>query len=606
MDVSILQHSRDSSPQTVSISQVASQIRGGTWPPGYQPLLLVQGVYEGGVRQQDITRLSGLSVAVFSGVDDSSMAELREEACADPHTLLLYAVADSLVVIYPYELDIGYELYLQLQFYHKAFLYGNDYYEHLFDGRQSVRKGKYVGKRCTLAPDAAVYYNPQAEPFLAWEIKEGCRRQTSRPKSTEGLRERKPNYREEVMTQQEIEDWLTGHIELRRNVVTLRREYRWTDNDGVPHSQEAWQNFTDETLNTLWRRMEHVKHLESRFIRMTVESDFVADFNPFRHYLDSLPPWDGDDHLNVLAASVTVAGGMDGWLVFRHCLTKWIVGMIAGWLNASTVNHMVLVFIGAQGIYKTSWMNALLPPTLRSYFSTRTNVHKSDRDARLKMAQYGLICCEELDTMTKSEMNTLKGDITTAFIDERPAYGRYTEHLPHIASFCGTGNNMKFLNDPTGTRRWLAFEVKQILSPYEFPFDYQGIYSQAYHLYRNGFNYYFSKEEGDQLSLRNKRFSVPNMEELLVSRHFGKPASANSGRFIDVATALKIISDNISQKLHEDAVAAAFEKLGFVEQTVDGIPGYTVVVRDAGEMKARESLMATRAAQGQEDDDEKP
>ena len=41
---------------------------------------------------------------------------------------------------------MGYEVYLQRQFYHKAFLFGNDYYEEI-TGLQSQRKGKDVGKR---------------------------------------------------------------------------------------------------------------------------------------------------------------------------------------------------------------------------------------------------------------------------------------------------------------------------------------------------------------------------------------------------------------------------------------------------------------------------
>ena len=172
MEVSILQHAKDTSPKAVGISEIVDLIRGDQWPPGYQPVLLVQGTFDGGTRQQNLTRLSGLSAAVFCHVEGSSLAELREEARADPHTLLLYTTGDSLIVIYPYELDVGYEVYLQRQFYQKAFLFGNDYYERLL-GVQSVRKGKDAGKRCPLGHDAEAYYNPQAEPFLSWEIKEG-------------------------------------------------------------------------------------------------------------------------------------------------------------------------------------------------------------------------------------------------------------------------------------------------------------------------------------------------------------------------------------------------------------------------------------------------
>jgi predicted P-loop ATPase len=59
-------------------------------------------------------------------------------------------------------------------------------------------------------------------------------------------------------------------------------------------------------------------------------------------------------------------------------------------------------------------------------------------------------------------------------------------HRPHIASFCGTGNSLQFLSDPTGNRRWLPFEVKSIEPPHDNPLDYSNIYSQAYALYRQG------------------------------------------------------------------------------------------------------------------------
>ena len=418
MEVSLLQHNRDVSPQGMDIGRIVEMVRGNQWPPGYQPVLLVQGVFEGGTRQQDLTRLSGLSAAVFKmtnpGVEGSSLAELREEARADPHTLLLYTVGDSLVIVYPYELDVGYEVYLQRQFYQKAFLYGNDYYECLL-GMPAVRKGKDAGRRCPLGHDAEAYYNPQAEPFLSWEIKEGCRRQSSQPRSSEGLRERKPNYKEVYMSLGEIEEWLEKNIELRHNVI--------------------------------------IKPTKDEHLRKTIDSSFVADFDPFRDYLESLPPWDGGDYIRALALGVTVAGDFDEWCRFVECLRKWLVAMVAGWLDPETVNHEVLVFIGRQGIYKTTWMNALLPPPLRSYFCTQAGVGDNPKDEELALTQYALISCEELDTMTTHEMNKMKRAVTLSHVNVRPPFGRYTVHRKHIASFCGTGNNEKFLNDPTGTRR---------------------------------------------------------------------------------------------------------------------------------------------------------
>ena len=614
-EVSIIQHAKDTHPQTVTVGQVVEMIRGDQWPPGYQPLMLVQGTFEGGIRQKDITRLSGLSVVMFkvtdpappfghpapAGVGNGSLPELREEARDDPHTLLLFTTRDTLTVVFPYELDVGYELHLQRQFYRKAFLFGSDYYEQLL-GLESVRKGKSAGVQCPLAHDPQVYYNPQAEPFLAWEVKEGCRRQSSRPKNQGGLRERKPNYRETMMSLEEIEEWVEGHIELRRNVITMQKEYRWKeDTSSPPESGGEWRNFDDEAFNDVWRPLQKIKDTKEDHLRRTLDSSFVTSYNPFTAYLESLPPWDGDDYIRGLALTVSVAGGDGEWLRFSECLRKWLVAMVAGWLHPEAVNHEVLVLIGRQGIYKTTWMNALLPPPLRSYFSTLSGVGDNPKDEELALTQFGLISCEELDTMTTREMNRMKRAVTLSHVNVRPPYGRYTVHRKHIASFCGTGNNEKFLNDPTGTRRWLAFKVENITPPGVLPFEYEGIYAQAYWLYRNGFEYWFSGEEAKRIDAGNSRFRVANLERQLVYRHYRLPSGADAGELVSVADAMLQISGSITSRLRKEAVEQAFIDLGFEPMEVDGMSGYRAVRRTPEEINGLGRQLAARVGRAKHD-----
>ena len=75
--------------------------------------------------------------------------------------------------------------------------------------------------------------------------------------------------------------------------------------------------------------------------------------------------------------------------------------------------------------------------------------------------------------------------VTQRYVDERRAYGRNKVHLPHVASFVTTGNNLQFLTDDTGNRRWLPFEVEDIDSPWEADIPYEGIYSHTYALYQD-------------------------------------------------------------------------------------------------------------------------
>ena len=294
--------------------------------------------------------------------------------------------------------------------------------------------------------------------------------------------------------------------------------------------------------------------------------------------------------------SVNVKGDNDEQFLFAEYLKKWLVGMVAGWVNPQVVNNVILVLIGPQGAYKTTWFNYLLPPELRRYFYTKTNASRMSKDDLLVLAQYGLVCCEELDTMRLSELNQLKAAVTMLSVDERAAYARYHEHRPHIASFCGTGNSLQFLSDPTGNRRWLPFEVESIEPPHDNPLDYQAIFSQAYTLYRQGFRYWFSQQpEIERLAVHNQQFETANLELELVAQYFRKPQGNEPSEFISAAMALQIIGANITQKLSKDMVSRAFTKLGFQSRRTSNFRGYVAVRRSAEEMRSMRYQMAAGA-----------
>lgn len=272
-------------------------------------------------------------------------------------------------------------------------------------------------------------------------------------------------------------------------------------------------------------------------------------------------------------------------LSFEECLRKWLVAMIAGWLDSEAVNNVILVFIGRQGANKTTWFNYLLPPELKQYFYTKTNAKRMTKDDLIALSQYALICCEELDTMSASEMNQLKAAVTMQYINERAAYAHYAEQRKHINSFCGTGNNPEFLNDPTGTRRWLPFEVESIVSPRQHPFNHPGIYAQAYALYKSGYRYWFTDEEIERQNRHNSKFETPRLEQELVDLYFRKPSEGETGEFVSVARAMQIIGCNITQKLSSQKISKAFFDLGFSRLRTKHSRGYIAIIRTAEEIR---------------------
>lgn len=384
-------------------------------------------------------------------------------------------------------------------------------------------------------------------------------------------------------TVEEIKSFLDGHISLRFNEITSRVEYEIPADNTDAH---RFMPVNDRIVNSLWSQMSTITRVNIQDMYRVIESDYVPVFNPFKEYLNNLSKPGEQDYIRELAQTVRVKGGEQEQKLWHLYLKKWLVGMVASWISEDVVNNVILVLIGEQGAYKTTWFNYLLPPPLKQYFYTKTNANRMSKDDILTLAQYALVCCEELDTMRPAELNQLKAAVTMPSIDERAAYAHYHEHRKHIASFCGTGNNTQFLSDPTGNRRWLPFEVESILSPREHPFHYEGIYAQALSLYTSGFQYWFTKEEIQELNRHNKQFETPHLEHELVDLYFRRPIDSELGEFISVARALQMISNGISQKLSAVNVGRAFSDLGFKRVRTNSCRGFIVVCRTPEEIKA--------------------
>lgn len=397
-------------------------------------------------------------------------------------------------------------------------------------------------------------------------------------------------------TVEEIKSFLDGHVSLRFNEITSRVEYELPEDKEDKTEAHRFADarrfipVNDRIVNSLWSQMSTITRVNIQDMYRVIESDYVPVFNPFKAYLNNLcqsVKSVGDrDYIQELAQTVRVKGGEQEQMLWHLYLKKWLVGMVASWISDDVVNNVILVLIGEQGAYKTTWFNYLLPPPLKQYFYTKTNANRMSKDDILTLAQYALVCCEELDTMRPAELNQLKAAVTMPSIDERAAYAHYHEHRKHIASFCGTGNNTQFLSDPTGNRRWLPFEVESIVSPRDHPFHYEGIYSQALALYESGFQYWFTKEEIQELNRHNRQFETPRLEHELVDLYFRRPTDSELGEFMSVARALQMISNGISQKLSAVNVGRAFSDLGFKRVRTNSSRGFIVVCRTPEEIKA--------------------
>ena len=221
--------------------------------------------------------------------------------------------------------------------------------------------------------------------------------------------------------------------------------------------------------------------------------------------------------------------------LWRVCFKKWFVAMVASWMKDEVVNHTVLVLVGRQGIFKTTWLDNLIPPELRAYSSKLPLSGQISKDDRLRLCENGMLNIDELDAMCGREMNIVKSLLTSTDVNERAAYGRLKERRVRLASFCASTNKREFLTDITGNRRWLPFEVESIQNPFHTIIPYERLYAQAKALVEEGmFSYWFDMDEMEVMEAHNEEFRAQENEEQLLPILFDVPAEGK-GEFMTTA-----------------------------------------------------------------------
>ncbi len=406
----------------------------------------------------------------------------------------------------------------------------------------------------------------------------------------------------------DMEQFLDDTIKVRYNTIVSQPEFYYLEdnadadvdaNDNVDANADIskkWTLLTGNDLNSLWRRMSKQTGLtlDPNQLRNLLNSDYSPQYNPFEEYIRSLPQWDGvTDHIAGVAAMVTVRGEHD---YFARCFKKWFVGFIAGLFDPEEVNHEILVLIGHQGKYKSTFFRYLLPPELRCYSTLKLMNESVSKDELFKLAQMALVCLEEIDHMKQRELNQLKALTTMSTINERRAYGKYHEHLKHIASFCATGNNLHYLTDRTGNRRFLSFEVIGIEVPQQHAYDYAGLYAQAYHLWRTGYRYWLDDEENAELDRHNRQFEEPCLEEELILTYLRRPEGDETGEFLTAARIIELIGQYVRTRLSPKRVAMAMNRLAFEQRRVKDVRGWLAVTLSGDDIKNNQRMNAHRSS----------
>lgn len=354
-----------------------------------------------------------------------------------------------------------------------------------------------------------------------------------------------------------IEAFLKNRYDFRFNTIKSKPEFKRKDLDMVFHAVSKFN------INSFKRELDAVGiNTSADNIRAILESDFSPKIHPVKDYFLNLPRIEPTDkgYIERLAETVHVANP-EKW---QEYLTKWLIALVANAVQTvGCQNHTCLVLTGNQGKFKTTWLDHLCPKSLRSYLFTG-KIDPQNKDVLTLIAEYLFINIDDqLKSLNKRDENELKNLITTPAVKYRRPYDVYIEEYPHLASFMASVNGNDFLTDPTGSRRFLPFEVVSIDIESALRINMDNVFSEVLWLYHNDFRYWFVDEEIDELHKLSQSFHVQTVEYEMLMQGFER-LKEDESNFMTTAQILNYLKMYSSIRLSEKRMGEALRKAGFV------------------------------------------
>ena len=122
-------------------------------------------------------------------------------------------------------------------------------------------------------------------------------------------------------------------------------------------------------------------------------------------------------------------------------------------------------------------------------------------------------------------------------------------------------------------------------SPWERTTDYDGIYAQAYALWKQGFRYWFDDEENAELERHNRQFEEPNIEEELILTYLRQPYGEEAGEFLTATRIIELVGMYVKCPLSPKRVAFAMRRLGFEQRRTKSARGWNAVILTGDDIK---------------------
>lgn len=214
----------------------------------------------------------------------------------------------------------------------------------------------------------------------------------------------------------------------------------WRSKDETPY----WTDTDDACLRNYFATKYLIKGkgiIDDALQEVTQDNKF----HPVRQYLTGLT-WDGECRVDTLFIDYI---GAEDTEYIKAVTRKWMCGAVARVMEPGVKFDTAIVLYGSQGLGKS----LILERLGRKWFNNSL-VDIKTKDALEQIQGSWINELAELAPTYKNDNEIVKAFISRTSDRFRSPYGRRTEEYPRQCVFAGSTNNLMFLKDRTGNRRF--------------------------------------------------------------------------------------------------------------------------------------------------------
>ena len=376
-----------------------------------------------------------------------------------------------------------------------------------------------------------------------------------------------------------VEQFLKNNYLFRHNVLSGKIEYAKLPAKDEPEYRDLTPEAEMSIIIRARKELADEKCNPKSDIQDLLRSEEVRAYDPIREFLETLPQWDGQNHVARLFSRLPGLSTEQ-----HHFLAVWLRSAVAHWLQMDMLhgNECVPTLIGAQGCGKTTFMRRLLPPQLRQYYLDHFNLaNKFDKEMALTNNLF--VNLDEIDAIKTSQHPALKQTLSKSKVNGRPIFGRVQADRPRYASFVATPNNPHPLTDATGSRRYICLTIPdgQFIDN-AGDIDYQQLYAQVLHELRMlNAPYWFNNDEVARIQELNLDYMAKKDLTEMIEACFQKPQEGETGKMMSNTEVLGILTKAFPS-LNMVAgmgikLGLAMKKMGFEQTHPHNVAHYRVI-----------------------------